>query len=238
MLIPSSQPFMIGNNDNELGLAQVIPGALGPAVAPGQLDRANELAFTCPAGYSAAARSRLGVPTWRYRYMGIWENTALAPGMGAYHSSEIPLVFGATELKPNASSNTEEEDKLSGIMRHAWAEFAKDPQEGLKKLGWPAYNPSSKFSFVALIGLLTAGVASSLIRLGYQNMSKPDFAPALEYDKDCKSMGFTFLKDSNSTSSPALQAQDNSAAGGMPSYQRLWIAFSLVFASLLSTTIC
>lgn len=25
-------------------------------------------------------------------------------------------------------------------MQHAWAEFARDPQNGLTKLGWPRYN--------------------------------------------------------------------------------------------------
>jgi hypothetical protein len=29
-------------------------------------------------------------------------------------------------------------------MRDAWAGFAKDPEHGLEKLGWPLYDPTSK----------------------------------------------------------------------------------------------
>lgn len=74
--------------------------------------------------------------------MPVWPNTALAPGIGAYHSSEIPLVFGTTEVKLNASKDTAEEAALSKMMRKAWTSFAKDPRKGLLDIGWPVYQPN------------------------------------------------------------------------------------------------
>jgi carboxylesterase type B len=144
--------MLVGNNDNEPGLTAAMTGAYNkpsgsPSPAPAMLGM-SDAAFSCPAGYTAKVRVKAGVPAWRYRYHGEFENTRIAtvPGPGAYHSGEIPLVFGATELRPGASKDTPEEAKLSKNMRHAWAEFAKDPVNGLKKLGWPVYDESSKLS--------------------------------------------------------------------------------------------
>lgn len=140
----NSQPILVGNNDNELGFNSRLGG--GAETSPEAMKRANDIGFSCPAGFTAEARSRAGVPVWRYRYMSVWPNTALVPGMGAYHTSEIPLVFGTSELKPNATEDLPEEAALSKNMRHAWATFAKDPQNGLKKMGWPKYDPKSMFT--------------------------------------------------------------------------------------------
>ena len=40
--------------------------------------------------------------------------------------------------------NREEEKKMIETVMGAWATFAKDPKEGLKKYGWPIYDPESK----------------------------------------------------------------------------------------------
>lgn len=41
----------------------------------------------------------------------------------------------------SANKNTK---ALSNVIMQAWATFAKDPQNGLTKLGWPKYNPLGK----------------------------------------------------------------------------------------------
>jgi carboxylesterase type B len=144
------KPYLIGNNDNELGILEALPGAFGstlggltssglPAAEAEEIG--NDYAFNCPAAETAASRINNSVKAWRYRYMGVWPNTALAPDIGAYHSSEIPLVFGTTELKPNGTPDTPPEAALSAVMRKAWTTFAKDPENGLSNLGWPVYNP-------------------------------------------------------------------------------------------------
>ena len=77
----------------------------------------------------------------RYRYYGVFPNQEISPKAGAYHSSEIPLLFGTTE---DTGKDTPSETKLARNMRHAWAEFAKDPVNGLVKLGWPVYNQNGE----------------------------------------------------------------------------------------------
>lgn len=52
------------------------------------------------------------------------------PDLGAYHGSELNLVFGTY----NSTGSTEQEVELSAVMQKAWADFAKDPYGGP---GWP-----------------------------------------------------------------------------------------------------
>ncbi|KAF1987299.1 alpha/beta-hydrolase [Aulographum hederae CBS 113979] len=190
----AKKPLLVGNNDNEPALFQLF--SMGkPAPMNDEERKAEEIGFSCPSGFSAAARRMANVPAWRYRYMGVWQNTALAPDMGAYHSAEIPLVFGATEQKPGASMNTPEEEMLSMNMMTAWAMFAKDPERGLSSMGWPMYDPAG----------------DTLIRLGFNNMSKPDFAAVSMYDADCAAAGFNM---SGSTSSNSTGGSNGGGNGG------------------------
>jgi carboxylesterase type B len=95
--------------------------------------------FNCPAAGAAAARVAAGVPTWRYRMMATYDNSNLH-GVGAFHSSDVPIVLGTTERR-KGSKNTDEENKMIKNTMTAWAAFAKDPAHGLEKLGWPKYDP-------------------------------------------------------------------------------------------------
>ena len=76
--------------------------------------------------------------------MAVWDNVALAPRMGAYHSSEIPIALGTNPLRPNSTVDVPEEAALEKLMMFAWAEFARDPEKGLSALGWPKYVPDGK----------------------------------------------------------------------------------------------
>lgn len=99
--------------------------------------------FNCPASTAAAARAAYGVPVWRYRFMGVWDNLLLG-GVGAYHVSDVPLVMGTTEQKEGAGKNEPEQEILIGHVMKAWSTFAKDPSNGLTKLGWPKYDPNGE----------------------------------------------------------------------------------------------
>jgi hypothetical protein len=80
------------------------------------------------------------------------------------------MIFGTTELKPRASKNTPEEDKLMKHMMTAVAQFTKDPEHGLRRLGYPLYEATGK----------------TLIRWGYQNKSEMNLGGSTEYDSQCK----------------------------------------------------
>jgi para-nitrobenzyl esterase len=60
---------------------------------------------------------------------------------GAFHSAEIPLVFGVPDGPPFSA----ELDELSATMRHAWASFARngDPDPD-GTLGWPRFAPDDE----------------------------------------------------------------------------------------------
>lgn len=74
-----------------------------------------------------------GFPTWRYYYNATFPDIQPFPGLGVYHSSEIPVVFGTFTLANPAVAPTAQEIALSKTVQTLWATFAKDP---LKGPGW------------------------------------------------------------------------------------------------------
>jgi hypothetical protein len=131
------QPYIIGNNERELG---------------GSLSFANE-EFTCPSAQIANARSQAGIKTWRYKfYAGYSSNSAVAPGIlaglpnPAMHAAELSYVFGtfgSMGILGSALYNTATPQKLAVAeeIQAVWATFARDPENGVSKLGWPVYEP-------------------------------------------------------------------------------------------------
>lgn len=137
-------PTMIGTNSNEATLftdnpenAFLVKG--GDAIF-------TPVLWTCPALTSAGDRARAGLPTWRYQYYGAWPAFSNGyPDLGCYHFAECPILFGTTPdhylNDPSKRVVTPDAQKqVTKWMQHAWAEFARDPQNGLTKLGWPRYN--------------------------------------------------------------------------------------------------
>ncbi|KAK4501555.1 hypothetical protein PRZ48_007364 [Zasmidium cellare] len=88
--------------------------------------------FTCPASTLSTAISKRpnNSPIWRYRYDASFPNTATFPNSGAYHSSEIPAVWGTYSLNGATGNQVE----LSRYLQGVWTGFAKDPGGGP---GWP-----------------------------------------------------------------------------------------------------
>jgi cholinesterase len=94
----------------------------------------------CPLTQEAWTR-QLGhnstVPLYHYRYFGEFPNVNPFPWLGAYHASELPLVFGTYGLTEPEGSQfpyevpTENEAAVSAYMQGAWVAFAKDPVNGL-----------------------------------------------------------------------------------------------------------
>ncbi|PVI08238.1 alpha/beta-hydrolase [Periconia macrospinosa] len=108
----------------------------------------------CGAASSALGRKKANVPVWRIRYFGEWPN--LNPSgydwLGAYHGSDLPMIFGTSNL---TAPDTELETATSNYYQGAWAAFAKDPKNGLLQYGWPMYDPE-KMTLIKL-GNGTAG---------------------------------------------------------------------------------
>jgi carboxylesterase type B len=118
-------------------ITNAVTSVLGPMLNVGSIG------VTCASRDAARSRINAKIKAWRYRYFAEWSNQLLTPGAGAYHGVEVPLIFGSGQFYTNISDEPEE-IALSKNMRHAWAEFARDPQNGLSKLGWPVYDEQSK----------------------------------------------------------------------------------------------
>lgn len=90
---------------------------------------------------------------------------AIFPGVStrqdlrAFHSSEIPIVFGTYNLTSPTESPSTTEITLSRYMQRAWVAFARNPIHGLIDFGWPLYNPNT--TTLAQLGGITnqTGVA-------------------------------------------------------------------------------
>ena len=111
-------PILIGSNADE-GTIYATPAN---AAAYGLFS------FQCPAKYVAEESQAAVIPTWRYYYNAVFPNNTPFQGAGAFHSSEIPEVFGT--YKDGA---TERQKELSEAMMKAWADFTRNPTQGL---GW------------------------------------------------------------------------------------------------------
>lgn len=161
-------PMVIGNTDNEAGLFRVF--LLQPD-SDEFWHYQTQMTFNCPVAARSLASVRDGNPTWRYRWFGVFPNTVFAtrPPSGAYHGSELAVLFG--NVDESIAPRTREENDIGQYMRGAFAAFAKDPVKGLLEYGsgWPLYVPDEE----------------TLIRIGYKNRTGANLALGTLYDEGC-----------------------------------------------------
>jgi cholinesterase len=127
-----------------------------------------------------------GIYAWRYRWMGVFPNQHIANDAGAWHGSEIPHIFGTIAIRNSKLAPTADQLKVSELMNSAWAAFAKDPEAGLSKLGWPLYNKKG-----TIICSNTRSVTkndfleNSLVLLADNSGPGATFALGEKYDDQC-----------------------------------------------------
>ncbi|RFU31934.1 Carboxylesterase, partial [Scytalidium lignicola] len=165
-------PLLLGNTDNEAGLFVAASALQGATHRTSYWADFNAQGFDCPASYRANASISSSIPTWRYRWFGSFPNTDIYSGSGAYHSSEVSLLFNNMIQDP---APTAAEISIANYMRGAWAAFAKSPETGLTTYsgGWPVYDPSKP----------------TLIRLGYNSITGTNLGLPSYYDSACSSSG-------------------------------------------------
>ncbi len=78
------------------------------------------------------------------RWIGVFPDISVVPGLRSYHISEIPIVFGTYDEPSFPGKATANEIALSKYMQKAWVEFARDPVNGLSNYGWPQYEAQTK----------------------------------------------------------------------------------------------
>ena len=132
--------------------------------------------FLCPAVKTTQNRFAVGVPTYRYLYGGNFSNISPQWWEGAYHSSELPLIFGTSGIARGAS--TPFEIQVSMQMQDYWLAFAEDPFDGLPKLGWNAYTPEGDAVLLGYEGVTTQPIKESRLEASCDGATpKPGASP-------------------------------------------------------------
>jgi acetylcholinesterase len=141
----SRRPALIGNTDNE-GSSFSLP--YNQTNGPGQ-DAADSVTvglFMCPTIQTSLDRYASNATTFRYLYAGNFSTISPQWWEGAYHSSDIPMVFGTYAL--SRGPGTEFQKQVSEKMQEYWLAFAEDPVNGLPKLGWDSYQGGAGEGFM------------------------------------------------------------------------------------------
>ncbi|KAH8200712.1 hypothetical protein TruAng_005101 [Truncatella angustata] len=154
---PVGLPMLVGHTDFEPGLTRALSQI---NVAADVYDAQQHDIWVCPTAERAQYAVLNANPIWRYRYFGEFPNTILSddPPSGAYHTAELPIIFGTVTQSVHA--NTDAENNIISYIRGAWAAFAKDPEKGLLSYGdgWPQYSADGQ----------------TLIKLAYNNQTGPN----------------------------------------------------------------
>ncbi|KAK6397493.1 hypothetical protein LTR65_006470 [Meristemomyces frigidus] len=128
-------PAIIGTNAQD-GVPFVAYQPTGPANQTLVLEALLTI-FFCPTTETIRLRQKTGRLTYRYLYAGNFTNISPQPWMGAYHSSELPMLMGT---HPDfRGPSTALEYATSHAFQDAYVAFASDPVGGLASQDWSPY---------------------------------------------------------------------------------------------------
>ncbi|KAK8069734.1 hypothetical protein PG994_006350 [Apiospora phragmitis] len=99
------------------------------------------LRFVCPGHASSVARDGLGLATHRYHWAGDFANLGPVPWLGAYHYSDLYMVFGSYGIAPGEVPPLEV--ATSEAMQDYFLDFVTDPGS-LAGKGWPQYHAGAE----------------------------------------------------------------------------------------------
>ena len=113
-------------------------------------DLLGDMAFICPTRRSARAFTSAGQSAFVYHFT-VKPTFSLLAWLGAYHSAEIPFIFGT------ATKFSKDEEALSGKMMGFWTTFAKsgDPNDPKSSTLWPKYDKTADAHQVLALKLST-----------------------------------------------------------------------------------
>jgi len=79
-----------------------------------------------------------------YTYVMAWQSPVLDGVAGAWHCSEIPMIFDTWMLVPQSNGGGEDAAEMSDIMSGAWLAFARSGNPNTDDMpDWPAYTPEN-----------------------------------------------------------------------------------------------
>ena len=95
------------------------------------------LSTVCAAHNTSVIRAQSDLSTYRYEWAGNFSNIAPVPWLGAYHYSDLYMIFGTYLIAPGEIS--ELETKTSEKMQDLFLDFVTDPMGLETNGGWPMY---------------------------------------------------------------------------------------------------
>ncbi|KJK79605.1 hypothetical protein H634G_05197 [Metarhizium anisopliae BRIP 53293] len=139
-------------------------------------DLATALIFNCNMALEAGFRYVHRVPTWRYRYAGVFPAVTPFPWARVYHQADIPMLMGTYNLL--AQNKTREHHAAtigaSRYLQQVFGAFIRDPSHGLEKMyQWPTFVPG----LATLIDLFPNNTASAEFKLSTQDEMCMDAPP-------------------------------------------------------------
>ncbi|OJJ45119.1 hypothetical protein ASPZODRAFT_70435 [Penicilliopsis zonata CBS 506.65] len=108
-------------------------------------EEAKTLYVRCQVVGEAKTRQSLGLTSYRMMYSGNFSNISPLPWMGAYHSSELPMIMGT--YADVGGEGTPFQHATSRVMQDYYLAFAYDPENGVERMGWPKYNGTLLMEF-------------------------------------------------------------------------------------------
>ncbi|KAL4931367.1 Alpha/Beta hydrolase protein [Aspergillus undulatus] len=138
----SKLPAIVGTNYNEMASLIPWPGKAGPNITELRIE--TQAHQQCPANYNTELRFHTNSTTFRYLNNASFPNISPRPFEGAYHTSELPLLFGTfdqygfSDMDPTPSPL---QYATSAKWQDLYVAFARDPVGALPKSGWPAWAP-------------------------------------------------------------------------------------------------
>lgn len=101
------------------------------------------LSTVCAAHNTSVLRNQANLTTWRYQWGGNFSDlTGNVPWLGAYHYSDLYMLFGTYLITPGPSTDLERQ--ASEKMQDLFLAFVSDPTDAtLSAQGWPAYDATS-----------------------------------------------------------------------------------------------
>ncbi|KAK3682058.1 Alpha/Beta hydrolase protein [Podospora appendiculata] len=138
-------PVLVSTTANELSTlysypaSNVTAGPYQPAVDAGTVG-----VFVCLASNTTQSRIKQNITTYRYEYAGNFSSVTPLWWMGAYHASDVPMLFGTYNLPPGGGGEdvaavTPFQTQVAETMQDYLLEFMKDPENGLRQKGWLPY---------------------------------------------------------------------------------------------------
>ncbi|KAF7299743.1 Carboxylic ester hydrolase [Mycena chlorophos] len=148
--VTSLSAFLSATTNGMLNAADVSPvQALYPGLNNTQVivEATKDFRFLCPAQLWTAAAVEAGISdVYRYSYGAVFADDQPFPNAGAWHSSELPEVFGTYD----SATATAAESTLSNTMQTIISNFIKDPTTS-PATNWAKYVPGSGSSTLAML---------------------------------------------------------------------------------------